>query len=597
VNPPKATTFQTYRRLLGYLRPHRERFLFAILCMTVSVAGTLILLNFLQPIMDGIFAKDVLDPTGTYQHLVRWTIPMALLVVVGRSLGAYGQNYMTGYLSQQVVQRIRGQLYERFLRMPMSFFSANRTGSLASRITNDVLILQDSATQVLSNAISSSLSVIGLVGYILYLDWKLSLMALVVFPLAFYPIYRFGKKMRHASGEGQAILAELNSHIHETLGGIRVVKAFGREAGEEEKFNRTNRSYFGVVMRSIRAAALSSPIVEMIFMTAFLLLLIWLAKRVLLQHDLSIGTFTAFAAAASSLYKPLKDLNGVWGRIQNSMAAADRCFDILDTPDDQADALDAVTVEPLREGVEFRNVSFHYLPGKAVLDGVSFSIRKGEIVALVGPSGGGKSTLADLIPRFYRPTAGTILWDGKDLNRIQAASLRKYIGIVTQETILFHGTVRDNIAYARPDADLKDVEAAAKAAFAVGFIQEMEGGYNALVGERGSSLSGGQRQRLAIARALLKDPPLLILDEATSALDNESERLVQKALDELMGHRTTLVIAHRLSTIQRADKILVLEKGRIVEQGKHAELLAKGGLYAHLHSMQFRDLPENGNAE
>jgi len=395
--------------------------------------------------------------------------------------------------------------------------------------------------------------------------------------------------MRHASGEGQMIMAELNSHIHETLGGIRVVKAFGRETGEEEKFNRTNRTYYGVAMRSIRAAALSTPIVQMIFMIAFLLLLGWLAKRVLIAEDLSIGTFTVFVTAAFSLYKPLKDLNGVWGRIQHSMAAADRCFDILDTPDDQADPAGAVSVEPLRESIEFRNVSFHYLPGKPVLDGVSFSMRKGEIVALVGPSGGGKSTLADLIPRFYRPTSGSIVWDGKDLNQIRSASLRKHIGIVTQETILFHGTVRDNIAYARPDADLKDVEAAAKAAYAVDFIREMQGGYDAMVGERGTSLSGGQRQRLAIARALLKDPPLLILDEATSALDNESERLVQKALDELMGHRTTLVIAHRLSTIQRADKILVLEKGRIVEQGKHAELLAKGGLYAHLHSMQFRD--------
>ncbi len=560
----------------------------ALLFMSIVAGSTVYLMYLLKPIMDGMFGKTD-DPAGAYHHLVYFTLPLAFAVAWFRSLSTYGQNYMTGYLSQQVVQKIRGQLFERFLRMPMSYFSSQRTGGLASRITNDVMILQDTATQVLTSAISSVLQVLGLVAYILYLDWKLALMALVVFPVAFYPMIRFGRKMRHASGEGQAILAELNAHIHETLGGIRVVKAFGREAGEEEKFNRTNRSYFGVVMRSIRAAALSSPIVELIGITAFLCLVVWLGHRAMILKDITLGEFMSFGGAAYSLYKPLKDLNGVWGRIQHSMAAADRCFGILDAPDDQADIPGAVQVGPLKESIEFKDVSFHYAAGRPVLEGVSFSLRRGEIVALVGPSGGGKSTLADLIPRFYRPTSGTILWDGKDLNQIQVASLRKHIGIVTQETILFHGTVRDNIAYARPDADLKDVEAAAKAAYAVDFINEMQGGYGALVGERGTKLSGGQRQRLAIARALLKDPPLLILDEATSALDNESERLVQKALDELMGHRTTLVIAHRLSTIQRADKILVLEKGRIVEQGKHAELLAKGGLYAHLHSMQFRD--------
>ncbi|HVZ80356.1 MAG TPA: ABC transporter ATP-binding protein [bacterium] len=577
-----------YLRLLAYLKPYTGRAVLAVSSMVLAAGSTTFVMYQLKPIINATFLKTG-DADGTFHQLAYVTVPLTFAAALLRALTSYGQDYLNRYLGQRVVQRLRNDLYTHFLKLPMSFFNVHRTGGLAARITSDVQVLQDSLINVVGQVMNSGLMVLGLAGLLIYLDWQLAAMALVVFPLALYPIYRYGRKIRQASGEGQTVLSDLNAQIHETLAGIRVVKGFAMEPHERRKFQETNDKFFSVTMRANRAYAASSPIVETIGTLALLVLILWMAYRALYQGNLTVGDFISFLGATFTLYPNLKSFNGLWGHLQQSLASAERCFDILDTVDPMVDAKDAVEAKPLKKTIEFRKVSFEYVKGHPVLRDISFEVRKGEVVALVGPSGGGKSTLADLIPRFYQPTSGQVLWDGKDLSHLKLASLRAQVGIVTQETILFHDSILKNIAYGRPGASFWDVQEAAKAAYAKEFIENTPQGFNTLIGERGIKLSGGQRQRLAIARALLKNPPVLILDEATSALDTESERLVQKALEELMGHRTTLVIAHRLSTVRRADRILVVDKGRIVEQGKHGVLLAKGGLYARLYKMQFRD--------
>ena len=556
--------------------------------MILSALSSTYVMYQLKPIFNGAFI--VTDhPDEAFHTLVYVTIPITILGALIRAFSGYGQAYYIGYIGQNVIQKLRDKLYSHFLTLPMTFFNSKRTGDLASRISSDVQVLQDSIPNVVGGGITSSLNSIGFIGLLIYLDWKLAFWALVFFPFALYPIYRFGRRIRKASGTGQQYLADLNSQVYETLTGIRVVKAFGMEKYEKNKFEKTNEQYMSTAMKSIQAFAASSPIVEMMATASILGLMIWLAHRSLFPpHDMSVGLFVSFLGATATLYPQLKNFNGLWSGLQHAMASAERCFEILDTEDPMTDVKGAVEVSPLKKALEFKKVSFHYLKGHPILKEVSFVLKKGEVLALVGPSGGGKTTLVDLIPRFYQPSEGQILWDGKDLREIKLESLRSHIGIVTQETILFHDSIQKNIAYGRPGATFWDVQEAAKGAFAKEFIDNTPQGFNTLVGDRGVKLSGGQRQRLAIARALLKDPPLMILDEATSALDTQSEHLVQKALNGLIGHRTTLVIAHRLSTVRRAHRILVIDKGRITEQGRHSALLAKGGLYAKLYKMQFR---------
>ena len=580
-------SFKLYLRLLRYLNGHQGASFLAVVCMILAAASTGIVMEQLKPITNETFLKSA-DPQGTFAHLWSYVIPVTFLAAVVRGISGYGRDYLMRSLSQMVVQKLRNHLYGHFLTMPMAYFDSQRTGGLAARITNDVQVLEDSVTSVVGQGISSSITAIALVGFMVYTDWRLSLAAFVVFPLALGPIFHFGRRIRRASGEGQQFLADLNAQVHETLTGIRVVKAFGMEHHEKRKFETTNASYFAVTLRRIRAFVASSPLVEFITTATLLALLLWVAHRALLEQNVNIGTFISFFAMAATLYPQLKNFNGLWAQLQQAMASAERCFEILDIPDPMPDAKNAPEVKPLKKAIEFKNVNFEYVPGHPVLRNISFKIERGEVVALVGPSGGGKSTLADLIPRFYQPTSGQILWDGEDISQVKLASLRSHIGIVTQETILFHDSILKNIAYGRPGASFWDVQEAAKAAYAKEFIQNTPQGFNTMIGERGIKLSGGQRQRLAIARAILKNPPVMILDEATSALDTESEHLVQKAINELMGHRTTLVIAHRLSTVRKAARILVIDKGRIVEQGKHGVLLNKHGLYAKLYKMQFR---------
>jgi ATP-binding cassette, subfamily B, bacterial MsbA len=581
-------SLKLYLRLLAYLGDNKARVALALVSMVVSALSTAFVMNQLKDIYDGAFLKTA-DPTGTFHQLVYWTLPITFFAALMRAISGYGQDYLNRYLGQRVVQHLRNDLYVHFLKLPMSYFNTQKTGGLAARITNDVQVLQDSMTNIVGQGTYSLVMVIALSSFLFYRDWLLALMALVVFPIGLYPIFRYGRKIRHSSGEQQQYLADLNSQIHETLAGIRVVKAFGMETFEKRKFHETNEKFFGAAMRANRAYASSSPIVETIATLVLLALIGWMGFRALSQSNLTGGGFISFLGATLTLYPYLKNFNGLWGGLQHALAAAERCFEILDTEDPMTDTKDAVEIKSLKKAIEFKNVNFEYIHGHPVLRNISFGIKKGEIIALVGPSGGGKSTLADLIPRFYQPTSGEILWDGVDVSKAKLASLRSQIGIVTQETILFHDSILKNIAYGRPAASFWDVQEASKAAYAKEFIDNTPNGFNTLIGDRGIKLSGGQRQRLAIARAILKNPPVMILDEATSALDTESEQLVQKALNELMGHRTTLVIAHRLSTVRKADRILVIDKGRIAEQGKHGALLNKRGLYAKLYKMQFRN--------
>lgn len=580
-------SFKLYLRLLGYLREHKAKVFLVLLSMMVSALTTTFVMYQLKPIYDGAFLKTD-DPLGTYTRLISWTLPITFFAAILRALSSYGQDFLNRYLGQRVVQRLRNDLYAHFLKLPMTYFNTQRTGGLAARITNDVQVLQDSLMNVVGQGTYSAVMVLALATFLVYRDWQLALLALVVIPAVLFPIFRYGRKIRHSSGEGQQFLADLNAQIHETLAGIRVVKAFGMEHFERKKFEDTNNKFFGAAMRVNRAFAVSSPIVEVIATTVLLVLIWWMAKRSFTQSNLTGGDFISFLGGTLTLYPYLKNFNGLWAGLQHALASAERCFEILDTEDPMVDLKGSLETGPLKQALEFKNVSFEYVKGHPVLKNISFKVAKGEVVAIVGPSGGGKTTLVDLVPRFYKPTSGQILWDGKDLTRIKLASLRAQIGIVTQETILFHDTILKNIAYGRPGASFWDVQGAAKAAYAREFIDNSPQGFNTMIGDRGVKLSGGQRQRLAIARAILKNPPVLILDEATSALDTESEQLVQKALNQLMGHRTTLVIAHRLSTVRKADRILVIDKGRIVEQGRHTALLGKRGLYAKLHRMQFR---------
>ncbi len=579
-----------YLRLLEYLRPYRPRVILALTCMVLSALSTSFVMYELKPIMDGTFIKSA-NPSETYIQLL-WILLFTFFAALIRAASGYGQDYLNRYLGQKVVHNLRNDLYGHFLKMPMTYFNSQRIGILAARITNDVQVLQDSMVNIVGQGTYSMLMVVSLMGLIVYQDWQLALLAFVIFPVGLYPIFRYGRKIRHSSGEGQKHLADLNAQLHETLGGIRVVKAFGMETHEKQKFHKTNDQFFEAARKTNQAFASSSPIVETIATLVFLGLLAWMGHRVLFTDNMSVGKFISFTAATFTLYPYLKNFNGLWGGLQHALAAAERCFLILDTVDPMVDVKNAVEIGPLKKALEFKKVSFEYVAGHPILKDVSFSLKKGEVVALVGPSGGGKSTLADMLPRFYQPKSGQILWDGRELSGIKLESLRSHIGIVTQETILFHDTIMSNIAYGKLDATFKEIQEAAKAAYADEFIKNTPHGYNTVIGERGMKLSGGQRQRIAIARAILKNPPVMILDEATSALDNQSEQWVQKALEELMGHRTTLVIAHRLSTIRKANRILVIDKGRIVEEGKHTALLNKRGLYAKLYKMQFKTSTE-----
>jgi len=515
---------------------------------------------------------------------------LIVMIAVASNLFLYLQGFFMAFVQQSVIRDFRNRLFEKYQKLSLSYFHHQRTGQLMSRVTNDVIVLNETVDLGFNRLVTDSLSVILLSTFLILLSWKLTLLAALVLPLVFGFIYLMGKKLRKYSVRSQEKMADVNSVLEETVSNIRIVKAYAMEKFETAKFFRATDEFFRALVRMTRLRHLASPVNEILITVAGIVILFFAGTRIIKgQGELDAGDFITFVIAMFSLIKPVKTLLSIHVKIQEGMAAAERIFSVLDAPITVKESPDAIEIDNFNASIRFENVSFAYNKSEPVLKNISFEVRKGEVLALVGPSGAGKSTLFDLLPRFYDPTEGNIYIDDINIKKIKLDSLRRLLGIVTQETYLFNDTIKANIAYGLKNISTDKIVKAAMAANAHDFISEFEDGYDTLVGNRGVRLSGGQRQRIAIARALLKNPQILIFDEATSALDTEAELLVQEAIDRLMASRTTLVIAHRLSTIKHADRILVIDQGQLVEIGTHWQLIEKDGLYRRLYMMQFRE--------
>ena len=571
-----------YRRMLLYVRPYTMRLLLAMLFMVIvsSFRGAIAFL--VKPALDEIFInKDTTRLT---------IIPLLVLgVYLIKGVCEFAQGYLMSGVGQRVIRDIRDHLYRHMQSLSLSFYMRHPTGVLMSRVTNDVGLMQGAVTEAVTGLIKDVFSALFLVGVIVYRDWRLALVALVAFPLAFWPIARFSRKLRKTSVRTQEVTGGLTSHLQETISGAKLVKAFGAEEYEVDRFATRNANLFRLSMKVVKVQAMTSPLSEM-FAGVGAAAVIFYGGYSVVNGQSTPGNFFSFMTALFMLYEPVKSLSRINNVIQQGIAAAGRVFDVLDTLPDVREKKDAPDLAGVGHGIEFDHVDFRYSEdGEYILKDVHFRVPIGTLVAIVGSSGAGKTTLVDLIPRFYDPQNGAIRIDGTDIRSVSLSSLRSRIGIVSQHTILFNDTVRNNIAYGMPGASMEKIEEAAHRANAHGFISRLPEGYQTIVGEQGLKLSGGERQRVAIARALLKDAPILILDEATSALDSESESVVQEALEHLMRGRTTFVIAHRLSTVRNADTILVVEEGRIVESGGHEDLLSRETRYRSFYLKQFEE--------
>ncbi|WP_019542590.1 ABC transporter ATP-binding protein [Selenomonas bovis] len=572
---------KNYKRLLAYIRPYLKRLGLAVICIIMAAAANLYLPWIIKDMID----KVLTDKDMMMLNLISIGIVVVFLV---RGIFYYGQSYLVSYIGQKVIIDVREVMFRKFQRMPMAYFDKHQTGETMSYITNDVAAIQAALVDNLIEMVTEGSILIGSIVMMLMLDWKLTLLTLVVIPLVGQAMKIFGRKLKRNGTLIQERMADITSLLQESVSSIRVVKSFVREDYEIDRFCRQNELNFQAAMQNVRLTSLLTPTVE--FLAALsVTFIVWFGGYEVVNGVLTAGSLVAFLTYAVNLANPVKRLSRVYGSLQRAMAAVDRVFHVLDLPETIKDRPEAAALPATDGHVELRHVSFEYKKGVPALVDVSLEAKPGQMVAFVGPSGAGKSTIANLIPRFYDVTEGAILIDGHDIRDVTIASLRGQIGIVPQETMLFSATVRENIRYGRLDATDEEVEAAARAANADAFIRALPQGYETAVGERGLNLSGGQRQRISIARAILKNPRILILDEATSALDTESEKIVQAALDKLMEGRTSFVIAHRLSTIFDADQIFVIDGGQVKERGTHEELLKKGGLYSYLYSIQFKN--------
>ncbi|QHI68079.1 ABC transporter ATP-binding protein [Tichowtungia aerotolerans] len=590
-------SFEIYKRFFPFVRPYCLRLAVGIVCGMLHGGAMGAMIVVMRWALGGISGEEMSvagiasvaggDMEGQAGDIgldrIILTVVLLMAVTLFQGIVFFGGKYLVEWVGNRVITDLRSKLFEHIHSLPIQFFGKSRTGDLISRVTSDTGLLAQLVTNVIGDIIREPFTLIGLIGAMVVLDWKLSIMALVVFPVCIVPVALLGRRVRKASKSGQESSGDLLSAAQESINGALVVKAFQMEGEETTRFNLSNMRMFKMAMKQTRARSLNEPIITFLSSIGLSGVVVYA-----FLNDLSLALLVSFAAAMLSMYKPAKKLSQIHMRIQRAAPGAERVFEILDVENAIADMPEAVPFNGSVQDITFRNVSFAY-DEKMILDGVSLDVHAGQCIAFVGSSGAGKTTLVNLIPRFFDVTGGSVSVNGKDIRQYTVHSLREQIGVVTQSTVLFNRSVADNIAYGSPNASREQIEAAARRANAHRFIMKLEDGYDTVIGERGSLLSGGMAQRVAIARALLRNPPILILDEATSALDTESERLVQEALDELMKDRTVFVIAHRLSTIAHADSIVVLDQGKIVEQGSHDELLLQDGKYKYLYDIQFSD--------
>ncbi len=569
-----------YRRLLKYVIPLWPKLLLSIIFMVIFSLLTSAIAFLVKPALDDIFLKQ--------DAAMLKLLPLALIAIfLLKGVTNYLQSYFIGFVGNRVVTNIREEVYFHIQSLSLSFFTSIPSGALTSRVIYDIAMIQRSVSSVIAGLLKEIITSLGLIGVLFYRDWQLAIIALVILPLLFFPIFKYSRKLRRFSKKGQSQVAEISSFLQESFTGIRIIKAFIMESYNRREFNRINEKLFKLMIKRLKVKSLTAPISET-FGGLAAAAVIWYGGSQVISGNSTPGNFFSFMTALFMLYGPIRSLNRSNNQVQEALAAGTRVFELLDTVAEIKDSSKALAIESFNDVICYNQVDFSYNQDE-ILKEVSLTIKKGETVAIVGRSGSGKTTMVNLLPRFYDVKGGKITVDGHDLREITQHSLRQQIAIVSQQTILFNDTVRNNITYGRTDVQDEELFAAAQSANAHNFIKKLPEGYDTIVGENGVKLSGGQQQRLSIARALLKNSPILILDEATSSLDTESEREVQEAINRLMEDRTTLVIAHRLSTITHADRIVTMADGRIIEIGNHQELLEKNGEYANLYKLQFRE--------